>query len=215
MTGDNGGSTVLDGIDVIDRENTASGGRRLSVRQEQVLDVVETVYRREGIGGVRIGELAREASCSRSTLYELAPSKEGLLLLVLDRMMRRIIRHGAVAIEQADGPREQMRAMMLSGALDFGALGPHFLAAVRENPAARLLFERRIADGLEVLRGFIDEAVRLGQFRAVNSVVVAEAIFAVVQRFTDPMFMRTTRTDSSASLATLVDVLLDGLCPRA
>jgi AcrR family transcriptional regulator len=199
--------------DVIDRD-VSLGGRRFSARQEEVLDVVDAVYAREGIGAVRIGELAREASCSRSTLYELASSKEGLLLLVLDRMMRRIIRHGALAIEKADDPRDKMRAMMMSGALDFGALGPNFLTAVRDNDAARLLFERRIADGLEVLRGFIDDAVKVGQFRAVNSVVVAEAVFAVVQRFTDPDFMRTTRTDSSAGLAVLVDVLLDGLCPR-
>jgi AcrR family transcriptional regulator len=199
--------------DVIDRDMSL-GGRRFSARQEEVLDIVETVYRREGIGAVRIGELAREASCSRSTLYELAPSKEGLLLLVLDRMMRRIIQHGAIAIERANGPREKMRAMVTSGALDFGALGPNFLTAVRDNDSARLLFERRIADGLEVLRGFLDDAVALGQFRSVNSVVVAEAVFAVVQHFTDPDFMRTTRTDSSTGLAVLVDVLLDGLCPR-
>ena len=55
--------------------------RGFSPRQLEILDVVEQVFLRNGIRAVRIGELAAEASCSRSTLHELAPSKEDLLLL--------------------------------------------------------------------------------------------------------------------------------------
>lgn len=92
------------------RESLTQGSRRLSRRQNEVLDVVETVFVREGIDAVRIGELAAAASCSRSTLYELAPSMEALLLLVLDRMMRRIMGRGAQAIEVAADPVARVRA---------------------------------------------------------------------------------------------------------
>src|SRR5438067_2180748 len=111
---------------LIESAALAPGLRRFSDRQEEILTVVEEVFLREGIRAVRMGQLAAEASCSRSTLYELASSKEDLLLLVLDRMMRRIERRGLLAIEQASDPVEKMRAMMSSGALDFAALGPHF-----------------------------------------------------------------------------------------
>ncbi len=188
---------------------------RFSARQEQVLDVVEAVFLREGIRAVRMGQLADEASCSRSTLYEIAPSREELLLLVLDRMMRRITRRGAVAIARTDDPVEQIRAMMTSGALDFAELGPHFLAAVREHPPARLLFDRWLTAGLHVLESLIDDAVRTQAFRPVNATVIAEAICAVVIRFTDPDFARTTNISSDTGLAQLVGVLLDGLrAPR-
>ena len=188
--------------------------RSVSPRQEQILNVVETVFLRDGIRAVRIGELAAEASCSRSTLYELAPSKEDLLLLVLDRMMRRIMRRGAQAIEQAADPLDRVRAMLNSGALDFAALGPRFLEAVRQHPPARLLFDRRIAEGRDALEALIEDAVATGHFRPVNAAVVAEAIVAVVLRFTDPDFVRSTRVTSNTGLAELVDVLLDGLRPR-
>jgi AcrR family transcriptional regulator len=188
--------------------------RALSARQEEVLDVVEAVFLREGIRGVRIGELAAEASCSRSTLYELAPSKEGLLLLVLDRMMRRIMRRGAQAIEEATDPVDRVRAMMTSGALDLAALGPRFLEAIRRHPPARLLFDRRMADGRDTLERLIEEAISAGQLRPVNVPVVAEALIAVVLRFTDPEFVRSRRASSTRDLAELVDIFLDGLRPR-
>src|ERR1700704_2402314 len=105
--------------------------RTFSSRQEEVLAVVEAVFLREAIRAVRVGQLATEASCSRSTLYELAPSKEDLLLLVLDRMMRRIMRSGAEAVAAASDPVERVRAMLTTGALEFAALGPRFLEDVR------------------------------------------------------------------------------------
>src|SRR5581483_3397037 len=166
--------------------------RRFSPRQAEILDVIEAVFLREGIRGVRMGQLADEASCSRSTLYELAPSKEDLLLLVLDRMMRRIMRRGAEAMRSADDPVARIRAMLTSGALDFGALGPRFLEAVREHPPARMLFDRRVAEGIHVLERLIDQAVADGRFRPVSPDVIAEAIFAVVLRFTQPESLRST-----------------------
>jgi AcrR family transcriptional regulator len=188
--------------------------RRFSPRQEEVLDVVEAVFLREGIRAVRIGELAAEASCSRSTLYELAPSKEDLLLLVLDRMMRRIMQRGALAIEQAADPVARVRALMTSGALDLSALGPRFMEAVRQHPPARLLYDRRVAEGRDALESLIEQAVDAGQFRPVNAAVLAEAMIAVLLHFTNPEFARVRNVSSAAGLAELVDVLLDGLRPR-
>jgi AcrR family transcriptional regulator len=185
-----------------------------SPRQEEILGVVEAVFLRNGIRAVRIGQLAAEASCSRSTLYELAPSKEDLLLLVLDRMMRRIMRRGTEAILQLADPVDRVRALMISGALDLGALGPRFMEAVRQHPPARLLFEHRIAEGRDALESLIADAVDSGQFRPVNAAMVSEAMIAVLLRFTDPDFARSSRRAAAGGLAELVDVLLDGLRPR-
>jgi hypothetical protein len=43
---------------------------------------------------------------------------------------------------------------------------------------------------------------------------VAEAIIAILLRFTDPQFARSGKISPATGLAELVDVLLDGLRPR-
>ena len=197
-----------------DTQPLTSAWHEFSPRQEEVLDVIEVVFLRKGIRAVRIGELAAEASCSRSTLYELAPSKEDLLLLVLDRMMRRIMQRGTLAIEGATDTVERVRALMTSGALDLGALGPRFMEAVRQHQPARLLFDRRIAEGRAALESLIADAVAAGRFRPVNAALVAEAMIAVLLHFTDPGVARPGTLSASGGLAELIDVLLDGLRPR-
>jgi len=183
-------------------------GAVASSRQREVLDVVERVFLREGIGGMRIGELAAEASCSRRTLYDLAPSKEDLLLLVLDRVLRRIMRRGAEAIAQAADPVERVRAMLTTGAREFAELGPRFLEDVRSHESSKRLFDRRLAEGRDTLEALLEAGVREGAFRPVNSQVAADAIIAVVIRFTDPRLAR------ASDLAELVDVFIEGLRQR-
>jgi AcrR family transcriptional regulator len=190
------------------------GHRQFSSRQEEVLDVVEAVFQREGIRGVRMSELAREASCSRSTLYELAPRKEDLLLLVVDRMMRRVMRSGIKAIDEATGPVEKIQAMLTSGALDFGVLGPGFVQTVREHPPTRLLFDTRMQECLEMLKRLIEDAIDAGEFRPVSAEVLAEATLAVVLHFSEPPFEPATGIRSGVALAGMIDIVVDGLRPR-
>lgn len=187
---------------------------RFSPRQEEVLDVIERVLLREGIGALRMGRLADEAGCSRSTLYELAPSKEELLLLVLDRMMRRIARTGWAAVQAQTDPAARVRVMLTGGALDASALGPRFLEAVSSHPPARDLYERWLATGVDALEALIADAVAAGQFRPVRAAVVAEAMAATVLRFTDPRFAHATSVETRDALAELVELLFEGLRPR-
>lgn len=173
--------------------------------------MIEAVFLREGLRSIRIGQLAAEARCSRSTLYELAPSKEELLLLVLDRIMRRIERRGSDAIKRQREPVEQIRAMFDSGALDFAPLGATFMEAVQDYPPARWLFDQHLQSARSVLEGLIEDAISLRQFCPVNARVVAEALFVAVLRFTDPEFVRSAGVSSSAALSEFFDILINGL----
>jgi AcrR family transcriptional regulator len=199
---------------IADSGGLAPGRQRFSHRQEEVLDTVEAVFRREGLRGVRMGDLATEANCSRSTLYEIAPGKEQLLLLVLDRMMRRISLRGATAIDQADTNMDRIRAMLASGALDFADLGPRYLDAVRSHPPARMLLDHWIAVCRDMLEDLIARAIAEHEIRPVNGRVVAEVMFASVLTFTDPDFTRTSRVTTADALSGMVDLLLNGLRPR-
>ncbi|MGE4427734.1 MAG: TetR/AcrR family transcriptional regulator [Solirubrobacteraceae bacterium] len=190
------------------------GRRRFSTRQEEVLRDIEPIFLRDGIRGIRMGDLATEVGCSRSTLYEIAPSKEDLLLLVLDRMMDRISRRGAEAIAGADTHVARMSAMMESGVADFAALGPRFLDAVRSHPPARMLFDRWVGVCRDALEQMIDDAVLAGEIRPVNGPVVAEMMFSAVLRFTEPEFTRALKVGLAEALEQIIDVLLHGLRPR-
>ena len=62
----------------------------LGVRHRSILEGLEKLMRDGELAKLTIGDMATRLECSRRALYELAPSKEQLVLLVLDRVMHRI-----------------------------------------------------------------------------------------------------------------------------
>jgi AcrR family transcriptional regulator len=182
-----------------------------SARQSEVLDIVEAVFLRDGLRPVRISGLTEEAHCSRSTLYDLAPSKEELFLLVLDRLIRRLrLRNHAVMATTAD-PVERLRAALAESATGLARISPVFMEAVRDYPPARLLLDQHMREAHANLRTLIDDAITAGAFRPVDAAVATEALQAVIDRFIDPDFVRTTELDVAGALTAFFDMLVDGL----
>ncbi len=50
---------------------------KLSERQRQLLAALENVYLCEGYRSLTVSDLAEKLKCSKRSLYELAPSKQG------------------------------------------------------------------------------------------------------------------------------------------
>ena len=69
--------------------------------REALLDSLVDILVAEGFSDWKMGVLASRLSCSRSTLYKLAPSKTELIVLVLNRVIDSIM---ADALEAAGRP---------------------------------------------------------------------------------------------------------------
>jgi AcrR family transcriptional regulator len=181
-----------------------------SPRQEEVLDVVEGVFRRDGLRPVRIGPLAAEARCSRRTLYELARSKEELFLVVVERIMRRIARQGREAIEQEADPLRRIVAMGNAAADGLGALTPPFMDAIQAHLPAQALYDQHIAAARTTLEALISDGIEQGLLRMVNAETAAEAVLVLVLHFTNPRRPRSARHSPADALMLVFDLFISG-----
>jgi AcrR family transcriptional regulator len=68
-------------------------------RREELLDQVQSLILVEGFAQLRVGALAAHLSCSRSTLYKLAPSKDELIALVFRAIRRQGAHRGQTEAE--------------------------------------------------------------------------------------------------------------------
>lgn len=84
-----------------------------TIDREQLADVIERLFAEGGIEAVAIDRTAKELSISRATLYRTIPTKEALLGVLMERIMRRL-GADAEAAATADGrtARERMHALV-------------------------------------------------------------------------------------------------------
>jgi AcrR family transcriptional regulator len=184
---------------------------RRSPRQEQILDALEALVRREGFGALTVGELAARLKCSRSTLYALAPSKEQLFLIVEARLLQRVQSAARAAADQHSDPTARLQGYM-EGALEvIRDIETPFLAEVQAHAPARQLvdeFQRTTIGDLGIL---LEEGIAAGVFQPVNVRLAAELLDAAAGRIQDPRVLGEAGLTAGQALGDVIHVITRGL----
>ena len=183
----------------------------LSPRHNALVEQLETLVRRNGFGDLGIGEIARELRCSRSTLYAIAPSKEQLFLLVVDRLFRDIESAAEAAAEREREPAPRVEAFLAAGLEEVRGIAPRLIDEIAAHPAGRIRmaeFQRSSSGKLRVL---IEEGIAAGVFHPVNATLAAELLDATVTRIQEARLLRETGLGPSDALADVFRIITHGL----
>ena len=183
---------------------------RLGPRHREVLDQLETLFLSQGFTSFTIRELAAGVGCSRRTLYELAPSKGELVLLVLDRFLHRVGRSALAAIRQSSPAVEQIR-QYVKGGIELQRQAAAFAEDLAHEPAARRLLDRHFRYVMTVVERFVHLGIEHGELRLVNPVMVAATIAGSSLYLTQPEVIEVIGLEREALVDELLDFLLRSL----
>lgn len=187
---------------------------RRASEAERRLDKLEQIFRKEGFRHLSVAEMAAKLHCSKRSLYELAPSKQALIALVLERRFARIRQAGWDAAAAFDTPTERTWAFLQVGTDALQEMGPKLLGDIEADPIASQMFSehgRRRQDGI---RAMIEEGVRSGDFAGYHPHLVAEVIIRSFQRMRDPSFLRELDMSAAEVWDELTRLIQNGLFPR-
>ena len=185
-----------------------------TARQADVLDAFESLILAEGFRHLTVGEIAARLGCSRRTLYDLAPSKDDLVALAVERYLDGFLADCLTEIARHRSPARQLEASAALVTERFAALSPAFTADLVATPRLAALvttFTNRFADGLEAV---VDAGVRQGVFRRVHPRLVAEAILGLVDRLQDPAVLGELGLTYDEAARQVAGLFLDGIRAR-
>lgn len=189
---------------------SADAERALTERQREVLDGLLWVFA-DGFAHLTMGEIAAAARCSLRTLYDLAPSRDDLVRLVVDRKLWAIGRRATAAIESEMEPLEAIRSHLRAAHVAVVDTTEAFAADASADPGTAAI-QRSHADYLiDVTRALLDEAVRRGDICDVDTAAVARVMANVGADLAGPTVITTLRTPAKDAADAVVDLLLAGL----
>lgn len=191
----------------------AEAEQRLTDRQREILDELESVGAEAGFASQTMAEIAARMNCSLRTLYGIAPARDELLLTVVDRRLRRI---GRKAIERLDptlSPLALLRAYLRTAN---AAVQPQTLTISREFSSVN--GSKRLADAHEsyvisVVQKLLDRAVSEGEIAAIDTAAVAHILGGFGREFAKPDIVDMIAGTPEESANALMDILLRGLAP--
>ena len=185
----------------------------LTDRQRQLLDEMERLFAC-GFADLTMAELAARLNCSLRTLYALAPSRDELVLVVVDRHLWRVGRAARDALREDLAPLDAVRAYLRAATVAVSGWTAAFARDLAAVPAAQQLEEGHNEYLFEVTRTLLDLAVELGDIADVDTAAVARVLAGLGRFFSRPRLIPTLGSSPKEAADEVVDLVLRGLQSR-
>lgn len=191
---------------VLDRRREA----QLTGRQRQILDQLVTMFA-GGFASLTMAEIAARASCSLRTLYGLAPSRDELVLVVVDRGLWRVGRSAIEAVDPDMDPLDAVAVYLRAAHAAVDGQSEAFARDLAAMPAAKRLADFHAGYVVAVVRCLLELACERGEIPAVDTAALAHALGGVARTLSQPDVMPTLRTTARQAADELVGIVLRGL----
>jgi AcrR family transcriptional regulator len=185
--------------------------RQLSARQLELLEALEEQLLHERLADMTMAEIAALVGCSLRTLYGIAPSKDELLLTIIDRRLHRIGRAAIGTLDAAMSPLDALRSYLRAAN---EAVAPEAVAMARD--LARVTGGGRLFDAHEaylaaVTQSLLDRAVEAGEIAPVDTAAVAHVLGGLGREFARPEVAEIARSSPKETADAITELILQGL----
>ena len=184
--------------------------RALTDRQRELLDQMEHLFA-NGFADLTMAGLAARLNCSLRTLYALAPSRDELVLVVVDRSLWRTGRVARQAIGHDLAPLDAVRAYLEAATVAVSGWTEPFARDLAAVPAARQLAGEHNEYLFAVTRTLLDLGVERGDIPDVDTAAVARVLAGLGGFFSRPHVIPTLRSSPKEAADGVVDLVLRGL----
>lgn len=198
------------------RRTTGSSAvsRNAPARSARLFDELTALFLAEGFLHLTTDEIARRLRCSKSTLYQIAPSREEIYGAVVERYLERIREDGVAAARGAADFPAAMIALLGAGVTAAREASWEFVRDMRRHPASRRLLDlhqhRRVTD----LERLIEAGIRDGAFQGFHPRMVAELILALIGKVFEPDLLASVGLSLADAYDEAYRIVEYGLIPR-
>ena len=185
--------------------------RRLSARQLELLDELEEKLLREGLADLTMAEIAALLGCSLRTLYGIAPSKDELLLTIVDRRLYRIGRAAIEILDASMRPLDALRAYLQAANEAVQPEAVAMSADLAKVAGAERLLSSHETYLIAVTQSLLDRAVTEGQIAPVDTASVAHVLGGLGGEFARPEVAEIAQSSPKETADTISELILKGL----
>jgi AcrR family transcriptional regulator len=189
--------------------------RRLSERQREILDALEALAMQDGFAELTMAQLAARVNCSLRTLYALAPRKDALLLMVIDRRLHRIGRAAMAAIEPGMDALTALRAYLEAATTAVAPTTVAFARQLATVPGAAQLTNAHANYVTAVTERLLERAVAERQIEPVDTSALALVLGGLGVFFARPRVIPRLAASPKATADAILAIVLRGLARGA
>ena len=184
----------------------ATSGARTDVLRDRIIEILLA----EGFADLQMSHLAARLSCSKSTLYAIAPSKEQLIVAVVRTFFRRATERVEAAVDPAAPAVDRIEAYLHAVAVELAPASPAFFADLERVAPAGDVYRQNTQFAAARVQALVLEAAP-----DIDPTFLGAVARLVMESIHRGDISRDTGLDDSAAYRSLAELILAGLRPSS
>ncbi len=183
----------------------------LTARQLEILDALEDSVMVDSLAEVTMAGIAKRMNCSLRTLYGIAPSKDELVMAVVDRRLHRIGREAMQALDLDGSPLTRLRAYLQAANRAVQPTTAAFSRDFADDPAAQRVVGAHGAYVVAITEALLDEAVSKNEIQAMDTLALAHILGGLGAEFSKPDVDEIIHGSPKDAADFVAEIILSGL----
>ena len=177
----------------------------------RIISVATELFQKTGLK-FTMQEVAASLSISKKTIYTVYPSKEALLLDMIDGLFADIHRKKAELAAQDAPVEERISKVIVALPEQYSAMDFRLLDELEEKyPAAAKRVRKHLETHWEPTVALLEEGMSAGKIRRVSIPLLQQMIVASIERFLSDESSRGRYADT---LEEMIDIIMNGIKRR-
>jgi AcrR family transcriptional regulator len=185
-----------------------------SPRQHQVLGALSRIIVKEGFDELTVAVLADRLRCSRRTLYTLAPSRDALIVGVVNQLFDGWMQRARAAATEAADDVGALVAFLGAG-LDVGDATSQFFVDVDAQPETARVHDEFRRDYMSEVVLLVERALPSARQDPIDVPTRAEVLAAVVRRLAQMTHASPPQMTEAGAVVVIDDLVRRWLVPAA
>ena len=182
----------------------------LSEKHIQVMEDFEKLLE-SGIGNQTMSDIASKLKVSLRTLYEIAPSKEELIISTMDRILKNTARQAYLAIKDISSPLVKLRTFTKIGNEAVGPKTQKFEMDLRKIEGAKHMIDFHQNAYIRQINKLLQEAEKKGENKPIDTKAVAMILGGIGQEYSKPEIVMQLNQSPEASANMITNLIIKGL----
>lgn len=187
-------------------------GRRMTdERRDDLLDALLDLVLDDGFGSLTMDSLAAHVRCSKTTLYTLGSTKESLVAALYRRFFRQATAAIDVRIAPITSERQRIAEYLAGIGDEMSRMSAACYADMMQLRATRDIYEVNSQAAATRVRGFIEDGIASGEFRAANARFVGESVWLLIDGILHGVLLERTGLTSGQAYNEIASLVLNAL----
>ena len=182
----------------------------ISQKHNQVIDKLELMLEK-GITDHTMSELAAKLKVSLRTLYEIAPSKDHLIRLTVNRILIRLGKEAIATIADIKSPIDKLKKYLLHANQAVGPKFKVYLQNLNDNDKSKKMIDYHEDYITSFTKELLDEAIAQKEIKKIDTQALALLLGGIGRDFAKDSNVKKLSDTPEKSANSITEIILNGI----